>query len=571
MERLDLYYKAFDAFKSIISEDAETTRFRKFSSASVGKKFENMTVVFNKVEIETDWIEKMEFGLNYVEKAIKEDRQFIKNEGEVLPIEKIRRTSVAGIQDLAKHSNYITHDSDLQSDASVIPDKMLMIQRESDYAVYENRVVYALLVYLRDFIAVRLQKIKELTNRFDVSMFSNKTIEFGDRKVEYSFTLNEIRNNDPVMMEKNSAKDEIDRLDRCMSLVMAFLKTPLMNEVSKSELVTRPITKTNVLKMNTNFRESLSLFDYIADYQGDGYKITKIEKSFAPFSNDIVNNYADLIAFGSFITYMHANSLEGELKENLKRAREEDKLKDQEKILAKLRAFEKKGKLDQKTIEEYFGLFVDGYKILEKRCDDFDIEIKELNEQHIKELDAQKIKFDNELLETRESYEKEIEEQKQKYESIIKEKDEEHSNRIEDLIDQHRQDIQAMSNQHSNEMQKLIDAYEEKLTIFENEKNTAVKERDEAVSHEDELQSRITAYKLHFNEGLKSEDFTGKEAFDELEKLKEAFDKFFKESWKKAKENIRKSSIKIEKKPNKKNKSDVKVEVVLVDEKGDKE
>ena len=59
-----------------------------------------------------------------------------------------------------------------------------------------------------------------------------------------------------------------------------LLETPLMQEVSKVDMVRRPIVKTNVLKMNKNFKEALALFDFIVAYEEPGYLIKTIEKSF---------------------------------------------------------------------------------------------------------------------------------------------------------------------------------------------------------------------------------------------------------------------------------------------------
>ena len=44
----------------------------------------------------------MEKGLVHIEKAIKEERQFIRSNGEVLPIEKIKHVSKESIEHLAK-------------------------------------------------------------------------------------------------------------------------------------------------------------------------------------------------------------------------------------------------------------------------------------------------------------------------------------------------------------------------------------------------------------------------------------------------------------------------------------
>ena len=52
----------------------------------------------------------------------------------------------------------ITHVPEEEGD-NIVPDKLYMVEKLSDYAVYENRFLFMLLSYLRDFIQYRLEKI----------------------------------------------------------------------------------------------------------------------------------------------------------------------------------------------------------------------------------------------------------------------------------------------------------------------------------------------------------------------------------------------------------------------------
>lgn len=97
--------------------------------------------------------------ITFIEKAIAEERQFIRTDGEIVPIEKIKRISRSSVEHLAKHSEYITHTP---KDGNIIPDKLFMSEKLSDYAVYENRFLYLLLDYLEKFISLRLNDIEKI-------------------------------------------------------------------------------------------------------------------------------------------------------------------------------------------------------------------------------------------------------------------------------------------------------------------------------------------------------------------------------------------------------------------------
>ena len=547
MERLNVFYKAYNSFRSIIEEDSETGRFRKFCQSLSNKKCEDLIVSYSEITIEDDWVNAIERGITYVEKAIKEERQFIRNQGDVIPIEKIRKTSKASIQDLAKHSNYISHAAPADAVTDVIPDKLLEIQKESDYAVYENRVLYAMLVYLKEFISVRLEKIKKLATSFEYTSYADKKIEFGDKKIEYKLNIHELRENDPTMIMKSSAADAISRLDTCLTYVISFLKTPLMVEVGKVEMIKRPIIKTNVLRMNTNFRESLALYDYIAEYQGDGYTVKKIEKTFNPFSKDHSYSMTDILALTSFLTYMYANNLSEELKENFKKEKEEEAIKEQERILKALHAFELKGKASMQTIEEYFEAFVKGYKIIEKKCEEYEEKLVQQHNEFLVKIAEQKEEFDKKLIEVNEAHENEVQSIHQDYKKQLDDKDEEYLARIDDINEKHRVELNLETERRYKEVKEATEPLNAQISTLTEEKKAMSKELDVTLKINKELEARIFAFETLSGEAPETSKMIFKDEFDKLEKLKENFDEYFEKAWKEAKQDIRKNNLKIDK------------------------
>ena len=93
----------------------------------------------NKTTIEDDWITFTESKIKYVEAAVFENRQFIREEGEVLPIERIRKVSHSSVEHLARHSDYIEKYT---PDEDIIPSKLYTINKDTDYGVYENKFIY---------------------------------------------------------------------------------------------------------------------------------------------------------------------------------------------------------------------------------------------------------------------------------------------------------------------------------------------------------------------------------------------------------------------------------------------
>ena len=90
MDQLDTYYRALSEYRKQTAENAECGRLCA-AIARAGADSECIEVATTFCSIEEDWIEEIEKGLIHVEKAIAEERQFIRSNGEVLPIEKVKR------------------------------------------------------------------------------------------------------------------------------------------------------------------------------------------------------------------------------------------------------------------------------------------------------------------------------------------------------------------------------------------------------------------------------------------------------------------------------------------------
>ena len=566
MKNLDNLYEAYQNYKKLCVVDNDTPRFLRSYMNVKDRDSEDIVTVFSVCHIEKDWVEAIEYGLPFFEKAIKEERQFIRNDGEVLPIEKIRKTSKDSIQDLAKHANYITHEAPDDVETEVLPDKMLMIQKESDFAIYENRVLYAGLMYLKDFVASRLVEIKETTNTYLVKQHIKKLIDMGSRKIHVDLDFDESRVNDPLLTEKNNEKDVIDRLDQVLTGILALLKTPLMREVSKVEMVSRPIAKTNILKMNRNFRESLACFEYIANYQGKGFSIEHVEKSLIPYTKVMNEAYTETLIMLSFINYMFANNITQELKDDYEEILKKRELQKENEILAKLRDFRSTAETKGQTLNEFLILFEQGYRILEERNDEMTVAIKE-NE----------IRRQKELKELQEQHEAFVDDLKELHQDEIKQINQQNANQIAEINEENNQKIAEIENARdeiireereramqeasdakeaaSNELRDFKNSFQEHIHQMEQENaeiKAHFKEQEEKIAR---LEAEVLNRRVASGEA-KEIDYNGEDEFNYLEKLKTDFDAFFEKAWKEAKKRIRKDVLLAKHEKKKKGKKD---------------
>ena len=178
MNQLDVYYRGLLEYRQLTTANRECTVLR---GAMASANPENDIIEIQRVlcTVDEEWVKTIEEGLIPIEKAIREERQFIRSNGEVVPIEKVRHVSRESVEHLAKHSDLITR---FDEGEDIIPDQLYTVERLSDFTVYENRFLYMLLCYLRDFVLLRYNAILDLTTRYDGKIEMNKTLISGKQK-----------------------------------------------------------------------------------------------------------------------------------------------------------------------------------------------------------------------------------------------------------------------------------------------------------------------------------------------------------------------------------------------------
>ena len=122
---LDILHRRYIAYLESAENDAETEKLLSeiLRADSDSERFD--TAIYT-CEIKTDWLERIEHSLEHLDRAVRENRQFILRQGETVPIEKVRRVSKTSVEHLARHSEYITREP--EEDTGVIPEKLLMTE-----------------------------------------------------------------------------------------------------------------------------------------------------------------------------------------------------------------------------------------------------------------------------------------------------------------------------------------------------------------------------------------------------------------------------------------------------------
>ncbi len=529
-------YRAYTEYRRFLKEDsAHVKRLRTVSSSLDDKgKFES---VCTWCEVKTDWIEMIENGIEYIGKAIDEQRQFIRQDGSVVPIEKARRVSKESTIHLAQHSELLSGEPG----DKITPEKIYMKENQSNYLVYENKFLYMALCYIRDFVDIRYKGIMEADNSYKTELSLQSTHSIKGKKLAFDLNFHESSADDAYTSVREENTAVMERIQNIRFAISAYLNTDLMIELSKAPMLRPPITPTNVLRMDNAFREVYLLYTKIVTYADLGYDIFEKKLTFAPLSQELAEDVSESILYYSFLTYMYGHEMEGVLSKSL----EDEYLEEHKRELEdyKVRLDKLKEELSANGAEyisalEKHAMYLEGQKEYWSDLAEQNFKLKaslEATERACEELRNKYAKLE-------ETYEAACEESR----IAVRNAEEQGRTALREAEDRFENEKKEMQQKHDERVEALmhdIDECNDRVRSKAMELESAraiIGEKDKMLEQAREEQYVLKA-KLRVADPsqLEDMDYTEQENFDDLEKERAAYERFFNKTWKKAKAKIR--------------------------------
>ena len=521
MNLIDYYYRGFKSYR-VETQNSKACQKERRILRKLDLEFDHFQVKKYLCTINEDWIIEIEKGLEFVEKAVQEERQFIRVNGEVVPIEKAKKVSKYSVEHLAKHSEMITHVPKNEGDP-VIPDAIYMVEKLSDYAVYENRFLYMLLCYLRDFIALRLDKIQRLRLTYICDFNLKKRNESKLRVFDFETKFHEERYDNPYPIFDEISSSLLKRIEDCQQIIIMLLNTNLMIEVAKAPLVKPPIVKTNVLKMNNNFKNALALYNYVVEYDGDGFTSEEVIKDFIPLSDLMADELVELGVLTQFLTYKFGNEISDVLENTFQEEEERRRKIENEKFLEQIKRLKKRVAESGMGLEEYMLALEKRNKMLEqdsqdlliarneilnlnKKIEDLNAEIIELNrkiddlnqiiEEKDKEIAYLNQKYIDDMNALKKAHAEEIAKLNYEHELEMNSLKEDYEEQIRELNENYENEIATLKENHEIELNELRDSYENKIIDLKEAHKAEIEELRVSIYNEfsnrlDELNAKI--------------------------------------------------------------------------------
>lgn len=269
-------------------------------------------------DISIDWIETIEDALPNLDAVVRNPRRFIVQEEDIVDVSLAKSISTESIKHLAQHTNMI---SKIEKDGSVIPNKILNITKEESFEIYENRFLYTLLLKLKDFVTMRYDKIKKASATQDVLQLEVESrFNLQSKKISYRTEYMAQLSFDEVMQLDPETLTKIERIAKIDRIVTDFLSSSFAKAMRSCAPVRPPITRTNVILKEPNFKKALTLWQFIETYQLTGGFATSDEIEDLPVEDETMAQLHDLVTLNSMVfesMYEHED-------------REDDKMEDTE-------------------------------------------------------------------------------------------------------------------------------------------------------------------------------------------------------------------------------------------------
>ncbi len=287
MEELKVYYRAFHEYKEKLQQN-EFNRLLVKGLLGDTQATEAFQGKLSRVVWDEEWIDKMVTAMPFVERAAEEQRRFIESHAEIRRIDQARKVTEESVRYLAQHANLISH----VDGEDVVPDKVLIVERDDNYAIYENRFLYTLILRMQAFLEERYGAMADLNEAVAFSYQAERSAVWNRRHVHAAININ-FEQRPPKARSDVDASEMtcMERLTNLRQRVSQLVQLPLMRMLKGVNQVSSPIVRTNVFKKNENFKRALELFEYLEGYRRPGYEViveTPDAKRFTPaFREDI--------------------------------------------------------------------------------------------------------------------------------------------------------------------------------------------------------------------------------------------------------------------------------------------
>ena len=262
---------------------------------------------FLKKEFDNDWIDIIEEILPSIDAIVRNPRRFITIEEDIIDISLARQISVESVKHLAQHTQFIASVDNKKG--TVTPSKILNTSKEESFEVYENRFLYTLILKLNEFINKRYEVIKKsvISNSQEIKVSLNTKYHINGMDMNVSLVASTDMPFDEEKFRETQTYQSVQRVEKIKQIVQGFLGSAFAKEMRSSALVRPPITRTNVIKKEPNFKKALILWQFIESYSKSGFEAIEVDETTA-LPQELCDQYSNVLFLNNVILDEYATN-----------------------------------------------------------------------------------------------------------------------------------------------------------------------------------------------------------------------------------------------------------------------
>lgn len=216
-------------------------------------------------EYDEECLKKIEDGLLAIDTIVRNPKQFLRVDDEIIPIELAKKVNQDSIKHLSSHSHLINR---VEDDGMVMPTRILTGLKDDTINLYENRFVRSLIVNLVTFFDRRFSEILDDVDFSSMIKLDNKNM-FTVRNSQINLDIS------MMVVTDNFNKGDIMKMDEVIRRV-GWIKHTLaklydsdfMKKLRDAKMVVGEIKRTNTIKNHPDYNICYHLWNYIMSYQG---------------------------------------------------------------------------------------------------------------------------------------------------------------------------------------------------------------------------------------------------------------------------------------------------------------
>lgn len=273
--------RAIDKVDKVLKELYFPDTFLKASKEGYENKLQYEQLEYKKFS--EDWIVNIESFFPSLDNIIRNIKNALKVEQEILPVEITRRTNSESIRHLLRNTRFIV---DINEQGDVRPDRVLNALSEIDYGIYENRFIATLINRLYGYLLDRSKAIEENISGVKRNQFKSlNTFKINDVVYNMKVDIDCEEDYDTTLIHDHNKKI-FEKTSNALKIVSMMMNSEFMRTMSRYPPVKPPILKTQIIIKNPDFKNAYLLWLYL-----DKLHVLDYTLETQQFKNPLNNKY----------------------------------------------------------------------------------------------------------------------------------------------------------------------------------------------------------------------------------------------------------------------------------------